>query len=140
MKVYVHIFALLVCGMLHFGCASPHQQRVAVTPKPPKAVLDGVLPSRGTESVFIGGFVKAGGIFAFHSGMTVGDALQIAGGYGECHSCRAYAEEHGTHPNFEIAPRLRRNGYKLKLPTRNSEWTKFPLEPNDELEFHHILW
>lgn len=90
--------------------------------------------------IVMGGFVQNTGVYRYRPGMTVGDALIAAGGYGHCSACEAYRDKYGSHPTYEYPPRLRRQGNAYALQKHNADWMKFRLEPGDVLEFGHILW
>jgi hypothetical protein len=96
-----------------------------------------VASSGGAISVM--GFVKAPGTYPHREGMTVEDALDEAGGYDACISCRQYFELGGHAPTYDVPPKVRRAGRRLGLPQVRAEWMRFILEPDDEIEFRHII-
>jgi len=93
--------------------------------------------SGGAISVM--GFVKAPGAYSHRDGMTLEDALDEAGGYAACVSCQRYFELGGNHPTYDTPPKVRRAGRRLGLPKVRAEWMRFILEPDDEIEFRHII-
>lgn len=94
----------------------------------------------GSSTILVIGFVKAPGKYSFRDGMTIEHALDEAGGYDQCDSCQAFWEEwRGRgHTTYDKPPKIRRAGRRLKLPEKRSEWTRFSLEPGDEIEFRHF--
>src|SRR4029077_5275066 len=107
---------------------------------------DGMNPktdsSAASSSISVIGFVKTPGRYSYRKGMTVEDALEEAEGYDACDSCQAFWEEWKGrgHSTYDQPPKLKREGRRLKLPERRSEWTQFSLEPGDEIEFRHIAF
>jgi hypothetical protein len=93
-------------------------------------------------SIWVIGFVKAPGKYSFRDGMTIEDALDEAGGYDQCDSCQAFWEEwRGRgHTTYDMPPKMRRAGRRLELPEERADWTRFSLEPGDEIEFRHIAF
>ena len=91
-----------------------------------------------SADISVSGFVKTPGRYSYTEGMAVEDALDAAGGYGTCSSCRLFFAESGDHPTYRMPPKLRRTGRRLPLPKARVEWMRFILEPGDEIEFRHI--
>jgi protein involved in polysaccharide export with SLBB domain len=96
--------------------------------------------SPGAVSISVVGFVKAPGTYCYTEGMTVENALDEAGGFEACDSCQAYWQATRRHPTYDKPPKVKRAGRRLRLPERRPEWTRFILEPDDEIEFRHIDW
>jgi protein involved in polysaccharide export with SLBB domain len=98
--------------------------------------------SAASSSISVIGFVKAPGRYSYRKGMTVEDALDEAQGYDTCDSCQAFWEERRGrgHSTYDKAPKLKREGPRLKLPEERLEWTRFSLEPGDEIEFRHVTF
>jgi hypothetical protein len=90
-----------------------------------------------SKSIWVMGFVKRPGPYRFKAGMTVEDALIIAGGYDHCSSCEGLLMEIGSHPSYRTPPRVLREGTRCDLRER-VDWHKFPLRPEDEIEFLHV--
>ena len=126
MKAFVQLVAIFVMTSHLCGCATA-----------PFAVQPGV--SSG-DSISVVGFVKFPGRYPFHEGMPVAEALGYAGGYGRCRSCQEYYDETGSHPTFDLPPRIQRAGNTLQLPKKKAEWMRFSLERDDEVKFRHILF
>jgi hypothetical protein len=96
--------------------------------------------SISTSNISVRGFVKTSASYCYREGMTIGDALQAAGGYGKCRSCQEFFDTHGWHPTFDQPPILRRNGRRLQLPQRKTDWLNFTVQPQDEIRFRHFLF
>ena|SRR5687767_805415 len=90
------------------------------------------------DSISVVGFVKAPGRYSYRAGMTAEDALEVAGGYDTCRSCQAYWEETRHHPTYDSPPKVKRAGRRHELPKLRAEWSRFKLEPDDEIEFRHF--
>jgi len=103
-----------------------------MTPKSEMAV------DSSDEGISVGGFVKAPRRYSYRQGMTIEEALDLAGGYGACESCQAFWEETRRHATFNSPPKVKRGGRRLDLPKRRSEWSQFKLQPGDEIEFRHF--
>jgi len=103
-----------------------------------KAAVDN---SDGSSSISLLGFVNVPGRYAYTEGMTIEDALDDAGGYAACDSCQAFWEDKGGrgHTTYDKPPRVKRVGQRLQLPERRVEWSQFVLEPDDEIEFRHVV-
>lgn len=103
-------------------------------------ILTAEAPSGGTISVR--GFVKAAGTYHYMAGVTAEDALDEAGGYERCDSGQAFWEERrgAGHTPYDLPPKVKRAGRRLKLPEHRTEWTRFILKPGDEIEFRHFAF
>ena len=126
MNALLKFVASLLLILQMSGCANAP---VAVQP---------AVPAGATIAVI--GFVKTPGSHVFHDGMTVADALAEAGGYDRCSSCQKFYDENGWHPTFDQPPKVQRAGKTLQLPKTKAEWRQFTLQPEDEIEFRHIMW
>jgi hypothetical protein len=86
------------------------------------------------------GFVKAPGRYSYREGMTVEEALDLAGGYDTCESCQAIWEGSRSHATYDGPPKLKRGGRRLQLPKLRAEWSQFKLERDDEVKFRHVVY
>ena len=89
--------------------------------------------------VFVLGFVAELGPQIHRTGMTIADALELAGGYGKCEGC---AKTYPSHPTYRLPPTLTRGSSDVdlkSLPSRE-DWLRVTLEPGDILTFKHILF
>jgi hypothetical protein len=90
-------------------------------------------------TIAIEGFVHTPGRYACKKGMTLEDALDMAGGYAECESCQRWFEASRRHATYDQPPKIKRAGRRLELPKARAEWMRFILEPGDEIEFRHFI-
>lgn len=133
--LHVALCLLLICC----GCATQTSGKTRSSQQEAREIYLGTaMPSAGNILVF--GFVRQPGEFAFQPAMTVSDALHAAGGYGTCKACEGGLKEWGTHPTYDMPPRVYRDSKTMVLPKDRPSWLLFQLELQDRVEFRHILF
>lgn len=134
-----------IIAVLLVGCRKPYAS--ATSSAAPA-------PSAATARITVYGNVAKGGLFPYTKGMTIGDALALAGSYSNCEECDS---KFPNHPTFRRPPRLNRLAppgssvppstahgavpgmILISLPKVREEWLKVPLEPGDIVDFLHYL-
>jgi hypothetical protein len=99
-----------------------------------KSVVNTPVETQG-GNVSITGFVVRPGEYPFHTDMTVGDALALAGGHAHCEHCATmFADK--SHPSYSGPIILMRAGVEQKI--HKAQWETFILQPGDAIKVRHI--
>jgi hypothetical protein len=120
------VAALAMLQGIFFGCASS---------RPPTGLSE-ALPAGSTDShlgeILIAGWVKNAYWYPFKQGLTVSDAIALAGGYPACEGC----DNLPFHPcDSRPVDLWRSNGKHIKVPPAKRR--TFLLQPGDRLSVQH---